>query len=186
MVGLTNWLRAPMQPVKGAFGTARGEGSLARIEGDISRRHSSCARRHRCRHARTTLWPDTNRRLDTNRGVSSYEAGRDHLAGQAGSLHAPDREHRSESGTTEPVFPIPPDFVEELGRRTPGRTPLGLEVGFEQCPGTASWQPRTARSNTGWESGSRIGVAPACPPAPPGPKPESRGPRRGRRSPLRS
>ncbi len=37
-----------------------------------SRRHSDCARRLRCRHARTTLWPDTNRRLATNRGVGSY------------------------------------------------------------------------------------------------------------------
>jgi hypothetical protein len=36
------------------------------------RSHSNCARRQRCRLARTTLWPDTNSRLDTNRGVSSY------------------------------------------------------------------------------------------------------------------
>ena len=34
--------------------------------------HSNRARRQPCRHARTTLWPDTNTRLDTNLGVSSH------------------------------------------------------------------------------------------------------------------
>ena len=35
-------------------------------------RHSIRARRQRCRHARTTLWPTTTSRLDTNRGASGF------------------------------------------------------------------------------------------------------------------